>query len=168
MKPGLVVGWKALWLAYVGNVTGRCDWRRFAWVHTKKYALDATGLECGVAAIGPSPRAMTVASRPGVDARYRHLYRPHRASRVSWPAGQRRRKPGDVAISSIALGKLSFGVAIGPRDTVMASHALSINATIVTNNVREFSRRDETARREPDGITSIVRRRDYLVVPGMS
>ncbi|HEY0686364.1 MAG TPA: type II toxin-antitoxin system VapC family toxin [Steroidobacter sp.] len=97
----------------------------------------------------------------------------------------RRHKPGDVAISSITLAELSFGVAksslpeknraaleqfllplevlafddvaascygdvraalesggtpIGPLDTLIASHALSISATIVTNNVREFSR----------------------------
>lgn len=32
------------------------------------------------------------------------------------------------------------GTPIGPLDTLIASHALSINATIVTNNVREFSR----------------------------
>lgn len=96
-----------------------------------------------------------------------------------------RHKPGDVAISSITLGELSFGVAkssqpeknraaldqfllplevlafddaagtcygyvraaleasgtpIGPLDTLIASHALSLNATVVTNNVREFSR----------------------------
>lgn len=34
----------------------------------------------------------------------------------------------------------SAGTPIGPLDTLIASHALSINATIVTNNVREFSR----------------------------
>ena len=32
------------------------------------------------------------------------------------------------------------GTPIGPLDTLIASHALSIDATIVTNNVREFSR----------------------------
>lgn len=32
------------------------------------------------------------------------------------------------------------GTSIGPLDTLIASHALSINATVVTNNVREFSR----------------------------
>jgi tRNA(fMet)-specific endonuclease VapC len=32
------------------------------------------------------------------------------------------------------------GTPIGPLDTLIASHALSMNATIVTNNVREFSR----------------------------
>lgn len=96
-----------------------------------------------------------------------------------------RHKLGDVAISSITLAELSFGVAkssqpeknraaldqfllpldvlvfddvagncygnvraaleasgtpIAPLDTLIASHALSVNATIVTNNVREFSR----------------------------
>lgn len=96
-----------------------------------------------------------------------------------------RHKLGDVAISSITLAELSFGVAkssrpeknrsaldqfllplevlafddsagncygdvraalessgtpIGPLDTLIASHALSLNATIVTNNAREFSR----------------------------
>lgn len=97
----------------------------------------------------------------------------------------KRHKPGDVAISSITLAELSFGISksaqpeknraaleqfllplevlafddiaaegygriraaleadgtpIGPLDTLIASHAMSINATIVTNNVREFSR----------------------------
>lgn len=97
----------------------------------------------------------------------------------------RKHKPGDVAISSITLAELHFGVAksqqpeknraaleqfllpleilafddvsseyygrvraaleaegtpIGPLDTLIASHALSINATVVTNNMREFSR----------------------------
>jgi tRNA(fMet)-specific endonuclease VapC len=97
----------------------------------------------------------------------------------------RKHKPGEIAISSITLAELHFGVSksaqveknraaldqfllpleilpfddvsaecygqvraalelggtpIGPLDTLIASHALSINATIVTNNVREFSR----------------------------
>jgi tRNA(fMet)-specific endonuclease VapC len=94
-------------------------------------------------------------------------------------------KPGDVAISSITLAELRFGISkskqsernraaldqfliplevlpfdeaaaeaygniratleikgtpIGPLDTLIASHALSVKATVVTNNVREFSR----------------------------
>ncbi|MET0535673.1 MAG: type II toxin-antitoxin system VapC family toxin [Steroidobacter sp.] len=97
----------------------------------------------------------------------------------------RKHQPGEVAISSITLAELHFGVAksqqreknraaldqfllpleilpfddvssesygrvraaleadgtpIGPLDTLIASHALSINATIVTNNVPEFAR----------------------------
>lgn len=97
----------------------------------------------------------------------------------------KKHKPGDVAISSITLAELCFGVSksrqaeknrtaldqflipleilafddaaaesygriraaletdgtpIGPLDTLIASHAVSANATIVTNNVREFSR----------------------------
>lgn len=32
------------------------------------------------------------------------------------------------------------GTPIGPLDMLIASHALSLNAAIVTNNVREFSR----------------------------
>lgn len=96
-------------------------------------------------------------------------------------------KPGDVAISSITLAELQFGVSkskqpeknraaldqfllplevlsfdesaagvygqlraaleakgtpIGPLDTLIASHALSVKAAVVTNNVREFSRVD--------------------------
>ena len=34
----------------------------------------------------------------------------------------------------------SAGTPIGPLDTLIASHALSIDATVVTYNVREFSR----------------------------
>jgi tRNA(fMet)-specific endonuclease VapC len=97
----------------------------------------------------------------------------------------RKHKPGEVAISSITLAELHFGVSksaqpeknraaleqfllpleilafddaaaacygrvraaleaegtpIGPLDTLIAGHVLSINGTIVTNNVREFSR----------------------------
>jgi tRNA(fMet)-specific endonuclease VapC len=32
------------------------------------------------------------------------------------------------------------GVPIGPLDTMIAAHALSLGATLVTNNVREFAR----------------------------
>ena len=32
------------------------------------------------------------------------------------------------------------GTPIGPLDTLIAAHALSLEATLVTNNVREFSR----------------------------
>jgi tRNA(fMet)-specific endonuclease VapC len=32
------------------------------------------------------------------------------------------------------------GIPIGPNDTWIASHALSLGATLVTNNVREFKR----------------------------
>jgi len=94
-------------------------------------------------------------------------------------------KPGDVAISSITLAELRFGISksnqsernraaleqfliplevlpfdeaaaeaygsiratleingtpIGPLDTLIAGHALSVKAAVVTNNVREFSR----------------------------
>jgi tRNA(fMet)-specific endonuclease VapC len=97
----------------------------------------------------------------------------------------KKHKPGDIAISSITLAELHFGVSkstqpdknraaldqfllpleilpfddgaaerygpvraaleaagtpIGPLDTLIASHALSVNAAVVTNNVREFSR----------------------------
>ena len=94
-------------------------------------------------------------------------------------------KPGDVAISSITLAELRFGISkskqsernraaldqfliplevlpfdeaaaeaygniratleingtpIGTLDTLIAGHALSVKAAVVTNNVREFSR----------------------------
>jgi tRNA(fMet)-specific endonuclease VapC len=97
----------------------------------------------------------------------------------------KKHKPGEVAISSITLAELHFGVSksaqpeknraaldqfllpleilafddaaaecygrvraaleieetpIGPLDTLIAGHALSISGTVVTNNVREFSR----------------------------
>ena len=32
------------------------------------------------------------------------------------------------------------GAPIGPLDTLIAAHALSLNATLVTNNIREFER----------------------------
>ncbi len=34
----------------------------------------------------------------------------------------------------------SLGTPIGPLDTMIAAHALSLGVTLVTNNVREFSR----------------------------
>lgn len=34
----------------------------------------------------------------------------------------------------------SRGVPIGPLDTVIAAHSLSLSVTLVTNNVREFAR----------------------------
>jgi tRNA(fMet)-specific endonuclease VapC len=50
----------------------------------------------------------------------------------------------DVASESYGRVRASLetnGTPIGPLDTLIASHhALSISATIVTNNVREFSR----------------------------
>lgn len=97
----------------------------------------------------------------------------------------KRRKTGDVAISSITLAELRYrvsksrqveqnraaldqfllpfellpfddaaaecyghvraalereGTPIGPLDTLIAGHALSVNATVVTNNTREFAR----------------------------
>jgi tRNA(fMet)-specific endonuclease VapC len=97
----------------------------------------------------------------------------------------KKHKPGEIAISSITLAELHFGVSkssqpeknraaldqfllpleilafddaaaecygrvraaleiegtpIGPLDTLIAGHALSISGTVVTNNVREFSR----------------------------
>lgn len=39
----------------------------------------------------------------------------------------------------------SRGTQIGPLDTLIAAHALSLAATIVTNNVREFERVDGLA-----------------------
>jgi tRNA(fMet)-specific endonuclease VapC len=47
--------------------------------------------------------------------------------------------------ASIAYGKIraqleAKGTPIGPLDTLIAAHALSLNATLVTNNTREFIR----------------------------
>jgi tRNA(fMet)-specific endonuclease VapC len=39
----------------------------------------------------------------------------------------------------------SKGTPIGPLDTLIAAHALSLDATLVTNNVREFERVDGLA-----------------------
>ncbi len=97
----------------------------------------------------------------------------------------KQREPGELALSSITLAELSFGISkgrhgaqnaaaleqfllplevlsfdavaanvygrlratleakgtpIGALDTLIASHALSLNATVVTNNTREFGR----------------------------
>jgi len=32
------------------------------------------------------------------------------------------------------------GILIGPNDTLIASHAISLNAVLITNNEREFKR----------------------------
>ncbi len=47
--------------------------------------------------------------------------------------------------AALAYGNLrallqAAGTPIGPLDTLIAAHALSMNATVVTNNLREFSR----------------------------
>ncbi len=62
----------------------------------------------------------------------------------------KKHKLGEVAISSddisaecyghVRATLESAGTPIGPLDTLIAGHALSISATVVTNNVREFSR----------------------------
>jgi tRNA(fMet)-specific endonuclease VapC len=49
------------------------------------------------------------------------------------------------AIASEAYGKVrldleSRGLPIGPLDTMIAAHALSLNVAVVTNNTSEFSR----------------------------
>ncbi len=47
--------------------------------------------------------------------------------------------------AALAYGKIRFflekkGIAIGPLDTLIGAHALSIKATLVTNDHREFER----------------------------
>lgn len=47
--------------------------------------------------------------------------------------------------ASIAYGKIrteleAIGKPIGPLDTLIAAHAISLNVTLVTNNTREFQR----------------------------
>ena len=47
--------------------------------------------------------------------------------------------------AAIAYGRIRAtlegqGTPIGPLDTLIAAHALSLNVTLVTNNIREFSR----------------------------
>lgn len=48
----------------------------------------------------------------------------------------------DAAVSGGILRALSEekGKPIGPLDTLIAAHAISLGATLVTNNIREFSR----------------------------
>jgi tRNA(fMet)-specific endonuclease VapC len=41
---------------------------------------------------------------------------------------------------SVAASLAGAGVPIGQMDTLIASHAISVNATLVTNNERHFSR----------------------------
>ncbi len=52
--------------------------------------------------------------------------------------------PFDVEATSchgdIRIQLESRGIPIGPLDTLIAAHALSLGATIVTNNVRKFER----------------------------
>lgn len=44
------------------------------------------------------------------------------------------------AYGSVRATLESHGTPIGPLDTLIAAHAISIEATLVTNNVREFAR----------------------------
>ena len=66
--------------------------------------------------------------------------------------------PADVAVSAVTAAELRFGASkssapernhrvlerrgrpIGAMDTLIAAHALSLGATLVSNNVREFKR----------------------------
>ena len=41
---------------------------------------------------------------------------------------------------SIAASLVGAGIPIGQMDTLIASHALSVNATLVTNNLKHFSK----------------------------
>ena len=45
----------------------------------------------------------------------------------------------DLTVAQV-YGTLRLGTPIGPLDTQIAAHALALEATLVTNNVREFSR----------------------------
>jgi tRNA(fMet)-specific endonuclease VapC len=46
---------------------------------------------------------------------------------------------GEIGLSSITVAELkSKGTPIGPLDNLIASHALSLNVTLVTNNTGEF------------------------------
>ena len=45
-----------------------------------------------------------------------------------------------VAYGGIRAALESLGTPIGPLDTLIAAHALSLNLTLVTNNTKEFSR----------------------------
>lgn len=44
------------------------------------------------------------------------------------------------AYGDLRTGLERRGLTIGPMDTMIAAHALSVGATLVTNNLREFSR----------------------------
>ena len=44
------------------------------------------------------------------------------------------------AYADLRTGLERRGLTIGPMDTMIAAHALSVGATLVTNNLREFSR----------------------------
>lgn len=44
------------------------------------------------------------------------------------------------AYGTVRAGLEAQGKSIGPLDTLIAAHALSLGLTLVTNNVREFSR----------------------------
>ncbi len=45
-----------------------------------------------------------------------------------------------AAYGYVRFGQESKGTPIGPMDTLIASHALSLDLTLVTNNMREFKR----------------------------
>ena len=48
--------------------------------------------------------------------------------------------PADVQYAAIRLDLERRGRRIGPNDLLIASHALALDATLVTDNVREFRR----------------------------
>ncbi len=49
-------------------------------------------------------------------------------------------EPADRHYSTLRCYLEKAGTPIGPNDMLIAAHALSLNLTLVTNNVREFSR----------------------------
>ena len=46
----------------------------------------------------------------------------------------------DTVYGQVRAGLEASGTPIGPLDTMIAAHALSLNATLITNNLREFKR----------------------------
>jgi tRNA(fMet)-specific endonuclease VapC len=49
-------------------------------------------------------------------------------------------RPAATIYSTIRSDLESRGLVVGAMDMLIAAHALSLNLTLVTNNVREFSR----------------------------
>ena len=53
----------------------------------------------------------------------------------------RRHAVGDIGVSAVTVSELARrGRPIGPLDTMIAAHALSLGTTLVTKNLREFGR----------------------------
>jgi tRNA(fMet)-specific endonuclease VapC len=75
----------------------------------------------------------------------RHAINPGGRTVARMPHCARRARSAVDELAAVHAGRIRAyleprGIKIGPMDTLLAAHALSIGATVVTGNMREFAR----------------------------